>query len=372
MADYMPFGVASPQEVAEDDPHAGVAAALQKLLAGGAAMVKAPGQIAAANPYPPGSEQASWYEDQRAKGATDWAPQMAMSMVGGATPFGVPVGAGEAALGSGAVRGIKAYHGSPHDFDAFSMDKIGTGEGAQAYGHGRYMAENEATAKSYKAAGPASDAQYDAINTRMSQLAKEMDANSHGYNNFKDKELGAKQRAEYDGLMEKRSNLGHMYEVNINADPEHFLDWDKPLSKQHPTVQDAAKKAMGPNWDQFKYANAGDAVKQGFLAPGADTTAARLHEAGIPGIKYLDQGSRASGDGSRNYVVFNDKLIDILKKYGIAGLLGGAGGVGALGQKGRGVPDGLKSNSNGRSAIFNGLSMLSGNWSRGDKTALAM
>ena len=43
--------------------------------------------------------------------------------------------------------GIKAYHGSPHDFDKFDMSKIGTGEGAQAYGHGLYLAENEATAK---------------------------------------------------------------------------------------------------------------------------------------------------------------------------------------------------------------------------------
>src|SRR5215471_5241978 len=35
-----------------------------------------------------------------------------------------------------AFQGIKAFHGSPHDFDKFSMAKIGTGEGAQAYGHG--------------------------------------------------------------------------------------------------------------------------------------------------------------------------------------------------------------------------------------------
>lgn len=44
-------------------------------------------------------------------------------------------------------------------------------------------------------------------------------------------------------------------------------------------------------------------------------------EAGIPGIRYLDQGSRGAGEGSRNYVVFDDKLIDILRKYGLAGLL---------------------------------------------------
>jgi hypothetical protein len=30
---------------------------------------------------------------------------------------------------------ITAYHGSPHSFDQFDLSKIGTGEGAQAYGH---------------------------------------------------------------------------------------------------------------------------------------------------------------------------------------------------------------------------------------------
>jgi hypothetical protein len=42
---------------------------------------------------------------------------------------------------------ITTYHGSPHDFDEFDMSKIGTGEGAQAYGHGLYFAENENVAK---------------------------------------------------------------------------------------------------------------------------------------------------------------------------------------------------------------------------------
>ena len=44
-----------------------------------------------------------------------------------------------------------------------------------------------------------------------------------------------------------------------------------------------------------------------------------LKQHGIPGIKYLDQGSRTAGEGTRNYVVFDDKLIDILRKYGMAG-----------------------------------------------------
>jgi hypothetical protein len=45
---------------------------------------------------------------------------------------------------------IKAYHGTPHLFDRFDMSKIGTGEGAQAYGHGLYFAENPLVAESYR------------------------------------------------------------------------------------------------------------------------------------------------------------------------------------------------------------------------------
>lgn len=49
-----------------------------------------------------------------------------------------------------AMRGIIAYHGSPHSFDKFDLSKIGTGEGAQAYGHGLYFAESEPVARSYR------------------------------------------------------------------------------------------------------------------------------------------------------------------------------------------------------------------------------
>lgn len=45
---------------------------------------------------------------------------------------------------------IKAYHGTPHLFDRFDMSKIGTGEGAQAYGHGLYLAQDPSIAESYR------------------------------------------------------------------------------------------------------------------------------------------------------------------------------------------------------------------------------
>ena len=52
------------------------------------------------------------------------------------------------AIGTGALAGMaKVFHGSPHLFKKFDMSKIGTGEGAQSYGHGLYFAENPKTAK---------------------------------------------------------------------------------------------------------------------------------------------------------------------------------------------------------------------------------
>jgi hypothetical protein len=121
-----------------------------------------------------------------------------------------------------------------------------------------------------------------------------------------------------------KAPAGKMYEVDINADPEHFLDWDRPLSEQHPKVREAlfnsgiVKKDIG---------QPAAAIAKAL----ADTPegASALREAGIPGIRYLDQHSRWATDmklgdvapQTHNYVVFDDSLIDIIKKYGLAGLI---------------------------------------------------
>lgn len=44
-----------------------------------------------------------------------------------------------------------------------------------------------------------------------------------------------------------------------------------------------------------------------------------LSSAGVPGIRYLDDGTVGGGKGSRNYVVFDENLINIVRKYGVAG-----------------------------------------------------
>ena len=47
---------------------------------------------------------------------------------------------------------IKAYHGTPHKVDKFSTEKVGTGEGAQAYGWGIYVSDRLEVADSYRTA----------------------------------------------------------------------------------------------------------------------------------------------------------------------------------------------------------------------------
>ena len=43
-----------------------------------------------------------------------------------------------------------AYHGSPHVFDRFSTDHMGSGEGAQAFGWGLYFADKKGVAELYR------------------------------------------------------------------------------------------------------------------------------------------------------------------------------------------------------------------------------
>jgi hypothetical protein len=73
---------------------------------------------------------------------TQFAPQIAKGLLKGGENLAAP-----AMLNP--QTGAIVWHGSPHKFDKFDSSKIGTGEGAQAYGHGLYFAEAPDVAKSY-------------------------------------------------------------------------------------------------------------------------------------------------------------------------------------------------------------------------------
>jgi hypothetical protein len=331
-------------------------------------------------------------------------PEEAQTFALGAVPmlFGGPEAKAAEDVAPAIARGIRAYHGSPHDFDAFDLSQIGTGQGAQSFGHGLYFAEAEPAAKSYRdslsdlkdhqvegtdytlpswAAKSIASKNPIAINDLRTTFQNRLADMQAGIDNGTDQQPWVTQ-SNIEGLkkilagvnsVEQGAHIkppGRMYEVNINADPDHFLDWDAPLNEQHPKVQDAVKQAMGIDyygkfdpqkserlWNEFSNAQAGTAVRQGFIASDDALVSDRLHQAGIPGIKYLDQGSRNQTTWvarhpqggvndfpnesqaqafiaknpeysleppkqTRNYVVFNDKLIDLVKKYGIAGAAG--------------------------------------------------
>jgi hypothetical protein len=257
-----------------------------------------------------------------------YLPEVATNVVGlpgvmGAVP--------EGAMGSAAGGKIKAYHGSPHDFDKFDMKKIGTGEGVQAYGHGLYFAENPAVAGEYKRALALSGAG-DAERIAASQI--ERWSRDGGIMNL-EKMLsegampagGAEQKTYQAALDLLKSNWkpnpGRMYEVNINAHPDQFLDWDKKIRDMSPAVQEKLSK-VGLNVNGPDQGLIGSQVINRRMDAGGGAAASQeLNQAGIPGIKYLDQGSRTAGQGTNNYVLFDDSLIEILRKYGLVGLLGG-------------------------------------------------
>jgi hypothetical protein len=140
-------------------------------------------------------------------------------------------------------------------------------------------------------------------------------------------------------------NPGHMYQVNIAADPAHMLDWDKPVGQQSEALQQGMRNIDNPmlrTWQNNGAWNdvSGKTIYNELVGKGGMTfgnqgagrfgqASQQLNNLGIPGIKYLDQGSRGAGTGSSNYVVFNPQIVSILRKYGILAPLA-AGAMGGL------------------------------------------
>lgn len=249
--------------------------------------------------------------------------------------------------------GIIAYHASPYHFDRFDMSKIGTGEGAQAYGHGLYMAGHEPVMEGYWRQFQdhpqirAAQQQIGEIGGQLAELDQRLMQAAPGSQEAKALHDKIRALTQSQKAVILAANPAR-YQVRINADPATLLDWDKPLSEQSAAVQDVLgprvtraindEVVAGYDRDPMKAKGAdayGAAVslEPWTSGPRSDQAAvsSSLREAGIPGIQYLDAGSRAAGDGTRNYVIFDDKLIDILKKYGWAPFAGaGAAGAGGL------------------------------------------
>jgi hypothetical protein len=259
-------------------------------------------------------------------------------------------------------QGIKAYHGSPHSFDRFSTEHIGTGEGAQAYGQGLYFAGNEKVAEGYKGTTNYADKKRqfqkelpdDADAEELMQLAKEgvfsddlnellmaLEADDWLGFDYPSQAISASLSGNlknYDPSprLIKATKSGSMYEVNIDVEPDELIDWDTPISQQSKKVQDAVyanrdavdqrivddyfggdrNNIINEDMTGQQYMSNMDKVNAGMI----DGTEYELAERGIKGVRYADAFTRHKTPDKRsmNYVIFDDRLITIAKKYGIS------------------------------------------------------
>jgi hypothetical protein len=235
-----------------------------------------------------------------------------------ATPAVVPVAkalapkAGQMAenymVNQGFMPSIVAYHGTPHTIKGkFDISKVGTGEGAQAYGHGMYFAENPAVAKEYQKSlsgrtdfnqQPSDSAFIHAVEsfrqagTPLNAIPAEM---KKAYKSVTDKDIQ---------LAIQATEKGNLYKVDIpDADIPMMLDWGKPLAQQTPEVQAAIQK-LG---DRFRplddmeaknvtgerlYRRIENSFGKYYGNQANPDASALLNSVGIKGIRYLDEGSR--------------------------------------------------------------------------------
>jgi len=254
---------------------------------------------------------------------------------------------------------IRAYHGSPHRFDRFDISKIGTGEGAQAYGHGLYFAEAEPVARGYR--NQMSDmrpsltikgegtfkpfAENNTVEQKAADLVFEMSGLTNPKNSkFRNLQSSMREAAlsvplNFEGKMKDEISsvlsrwmtnsghrlstnpTGHIYEVRLRTTPEELVNWNAPLVLQPeravPFLEDVlrAPRTGSARVLEREMKPIGEAVN--LRTP---EIAAQLREAGIPGLRYLDAGSRTGRQNTRNYVMFGDDLIDITRRYAEGGL----------------------------------------------------
>jgi hypothetical protein len=238
---------------------------------------------------------------------------------------------------------LDVYHGTPHRFPAteanplgeFDASKIGTGEGAQAYGHGTYYAESPDVAKTYRSSN-------DPIARKAEMLLQSSDGDVSRAMRYAQKKVEDLEKnrdvkgffspvalEQNKGALEylkqiksgKTPQVGTLYKADLPDEMiDRMLDWDKPLSEQPVSVQKALMKL--PNAQKLDETMTGaQLLESKMLVPGEMRDSAeasrRLQQLGIPGIKYRDAGSRGQGGtGTRNFVVFpgEEKKVRILER----------------------------------------------------------
>lgn len=276
------------------------------------------------------------------------------------------------------------YHGSPKRFDRFDSSFMGSGEGAQSWGYGHYIAEHPKVGDEYREklsdALAHSSYAYDGNVYERGSPEWKMLATIHNGSMGEARQIldwwkrdaaepyMADNLAKMPDFIERaeaiigrnptrrqiENRLGALYEVDIPDSP--YVDWDAPLEKQPDAaalVREGLKregflgaKENGPRqfagalrtWNMYNGGFASsptESVLQGrgnLLGKTPQEAASNLRDAGYKGFKFLDAGSRTKerGKRTRNYVIFGDDDINIRAVKGLALALGGAGGAEAL------------------------------------------
>lgn len=265
-----------------------------------------------------------------------------------------------------ALYSAAAWHGSPFTFDKFSKDKIGTGEGAQAYGYGLYFAGKKEVAEYYKnvlsksVSEQPTQIKWVSYADDMSEF-QQYEFTLYGKNG---KELGSWYKSDsdelekiigeenaqiiytkeengiFDGYLDNPAEIplkqGRLYQVELAPDEDEYLLWDKPLNEQSEKVKAALSpyNILGRFKDKEMYGDVSDTTTTGRdlykmvelifwdnnrrvnEKPG-ERAAKYLHSLGIRGIKYLDGTSRGKGEGDYNYVIFSDEDVEIKERFSV-------------------------------------------------------
>jgi hypothetical protein len=268
---------------------------------------------------------------------------------------------------TGGILPMDVWHGSPHRFPPtaknplgeFDPMKIGTGEGAQAYGHGLYLAENPRVAKGYQKdvtrklfdtnsilgwgegrvkLNPGDSGmlfQYARGTLPPIEAAKKLKINAGSAGAYSDETIA-------DAITKIREQTkGNLYKVDLPDEQiAKMLDWDKPLSEgQMISLYDKMQQGQLSSFAKPFQDNFYLRMEKGNVAPdgqdlfmelskelgGQKYVSDALRDLGIPGIRYLDGGSRAGGKGTSNFVVFpgNEEMLNILSREKDGGLVHG-------------------------------------------------
>jgi hypothetical protein len=219
---------------------------------------------------------------------------------------------------------IAAYHGTPHVIKGgFQLAKIGTGEGAQAYGWGLYFAENIDVAREYQAKLSRNRFKEEATkvyndwkaNNPQEASIFEDEVVAQGIQNVSNEDFAIELQNILDGfgsteanvsaaekLSSRISGIGNLYSVDLNIENDKLLDWDSVFAKQ----SDFIKNALQPIIEQITDANLGEldrftlgAVLSDFyrnpklIRMGSKKEVSEFFaQQGIQGIKYFDRASR--------------------------------------------------------------------------------